>query len=51
MTSGKIMLYHIHRKGIMDNLWSVGNNIVISDSFVSDFWTKSQKTDEFLIST
>ena len=30
-------MYHIHRNGIYDNIWKVGNEIIIDDNFNSCF--------------
>ncbi len=29
------ILYHIHRTGNMDDLWYVGNGIIVDDNFQS----------------
>lgn len=35
-----IMLCHVHRKGIIDYIWQVGNNIVIDDNFNLFFYAQ-----------
>lgn len=32
-------LYHIHRRGTFDELWQVGNTIVVDENFESRFWS------------
>ena len=34
--NNKIM-YHLHKKGIHDDVWKVGNEIIVDDNFNSDF--------------
>lgn len=36
----KKKLYHIHRKGNLDDMWQVGNTIIVDDNFESCFHSK-----------
>lgn len=45
----KHYLYHIHRKGNMDYIWTVGNQILIDNSFISLYYTKLLSYEKELI--
>lgn len=40
MENKKTQLYHIHRRGNIDQLWQVGQKMVIDDSFNALFYTR-----------
>lgn len=39
------ILYHIHRTGDMDDLWYVGNEIIVDDNFQSQFYVQLLKQE------
>jgi len=41
-------LYHVHRKGIKDELWYQGNALLIDDSFNTIFYERIQEDEEAL---
>lgn len=41
----KNILYHIHRTGNVDDLWHIGNQIVVDDNFQSNFYTDLLKEE------
>ncbi len=42
----KRKLYHIHRKGNFDDLWQVGNTLIVDDNFESFFHVKDCEDNE-----
>lgn len=42
-------LYHIHRNENQDNLWYVGNEIIVDDNFQSNFYTSLLKEERPLV--
>ncbi len=41
-------LYHIHRKENIDEIWYIGNKIVVDDHFDALFWTELSKINQKL---
>lgn len=41
-------MFHIHRQNNMDNLWQVGNTIIVDDNFEAMYWQKLLQNDYIL---
>lgn len=45
----KETLYHIHRKGNMDDIWTTGNQILVDNNFISLYYTRLLSDEKALI--
>lgn len=41
-------LYHVHRNGVLDHLWQVGNEIIVDDKYTTNYYSRIKTIDQYL---